>query len=156
MLSQILTRVYKLARVDVFKKLNRERMYQQSKWSPAASGNEGGICVVTLKEGEEGVLERYHEIGAWISYMMSYLREAQDLDAHGDNHKEALAKIRCVTAMGVACLEQHGCPDREESPERRGDHAHPPAEFNKTDVLRTFLSSLIPDCKLKDCPIHGS
>ena len=96
----------KLTRLQVFKKLNHERQYQQERWKDHIDDN---VVVTVLTEKDTVVPEPAHEVGAWISFMETYLQEARNLNAKGE---DALLKIRCVAALGVACLEQHGCPDR--------------------------------------------
>jgi hypothetical protein len=100
----------KMRRIAVFKKINHERMYQQSRWDPKSG--EYGTCVGALTDQSHPVEERYHEVGAWISFMESYLAKARDVNSTSDDLTEALLGIRKVVALGVACLEQHGCPDR--------------------------------------------
>jgi hypothetical protein len=135
----------KLTRNEVFKKINHERVYQQGRWDPKAGENEGGLCQVQLAPGEQAVTERYHEIGAWISFMETYLEEARDINSKSDDHEGALLKIRCVAAMAVACLEQHGCPDR---PEPKSPEIPP--------EVKELLRRLLPDCGDKGCMFHGS
>jgi hypothetical protein len=104
-----------MSRVAVFKKLRDEREYQQSRWDPNgdAANREYGTCLTVLNDlGQFPKLERYHELGAWISFMGTYLEEARDLNSKSDDKDAALLKVRAVGALTVAALEQHGCPDR--------------------------------------------
>lgn len=106
-------RFAKLTRVNVFKKLNHERLYQQSRWPTDVSSVAGeyGVCVTQLNDRDLPTEECYHEVGSWISLMNAYLRKAENAHAIADK-QEALLIIRKVAALGVSCLEQHGCPDR--------------------------------------------
>jgi hypothetical protein len=141
-----LIRQAKMVRTEVFKKINHERLYQQGgRWPLEAGFVEGGICRTSLSASESTTEERYHEIGGWISFMETYLEEARDINSKSDDTQAALLKIRAVAAMAVACLEQHGCPDRPE-----------PKERLITPELREFLKKMIPPCDDKDCPIHRS
>jgi hypothetical protein len=83
---------------DVVGALASERAYQDERWNPATTTSGG-----------------YHEIGAWLTFMRSYLREAEEQISRGAEPEasgEALHTIRKITAMGVACMEQHGAPHR--------------------------------------------
>lgn len=76
-----------------------ERAYQEVRWNPATTSS-GGL----------------HEIGAWLTFMRSYLREAEEQISRGADPQAsdaALNTIRKITAMGVACMEQHGAPMRK-------------------------------------------
>lgn len=134
-------RIAKMSRVAVFKKLRDEREYQQSRWDLNA---ECGTCLTVLNDqGQQPKVERYHELGAWISFMETYLEEARDLNSKGE---DALLKVRAVGALAVAALEQHGCPDRpvpkdEGSPDKPNRNT----EFNETPG----------PCSSPDhCPVH--
>ena len=56
--------------------------------------------------GEEH--DRGHEIGSWLTYMRSYLQEADNAITHRATGKSvAISHIIKVVALGVACLESH-------------------------------------------------
>jgi hypothetical protein len=93
-------------RADVYKAIDGEREYQQ-KWEDAES---------------KGI----HETGAFILFMEHYLQEARRLEStleNGGNGRRiddglpgpegSLDFVRKVTALGVACMEQNGAPERE-------------------------------------------
>ncbi len=93
-------------RADVYKAIDGERSYQK-KWDTAES---------------KGI----HETGAFILFMEHYLKEARRLEStleNGGNGRRiddgiigpegSLDFVRKVTALGVACMEQNGAPERE-------------------------------------------
>jgi hypothetical protein len=102
-MSDTLPGYYKHVRADVYKAIDGERTYQD-KWEDADSRGK-------------------HETGAFILFMEHYLKEARRLEStleNGGNHnwkvngKEgSLDFVRKVTALGVACMEQNGAPERE-------------------------------------------
>lgn len=82
-------------REEVYAVLDGEREYQ-GKWDNAPS-------------------EGLHEVGAFICFMQDYLDEARHQISRGSDPEASLAALhtlRKVTAMGVACMEQHGAPKR--------------------------------------------
>ena len=86
-----------LPRREAYLAIDNERDYQ-GKWDKVAS-------------------EGHHELAAWILFMEDYLTQAREFisrSAAETVNGNVLAKIRCVTAMGVACMEQHGAPLRNE------------------------------------------
>jgi len=85
-------------RVKVYERIDQEREYQETcraacNWQPA--------------EGKPPE--------SFVVYMERYLDRAAEatLLAANKNRPEVLANIRKVVALGVACLEVHGCPQRE-------------------------------------------
>lgn len=95
-------------RADVYAALDSERDYQDQRWGPTES-------------------QGLHSIEEFILYMEDYLAEAKHLlarAAQADAYPAALANMRKVTAMGVACMEQHGAPLRKIQPEWRINEKH--------------------------------
>jgi hypothetical protein len=94
---------YKHVRADVYKAIDGERTYQD-KWEDADSRGK-------------------HETGAFILFMEHYLKEARRLESTLENggncnwkvngKEGSLDFVRKVTALGVACMEQNGAPERE-------------------------------------------
>lgn len=76
----------------VFEAITSEREYQDRKWGTPA--------------------EHPHEVGGWLTLMAVHLRRAQEAWAGANNDVEALASLRKVLAVGVACGEQHGLRGR--------------------------------------------
>jgi len=85
----------KLTREEVFEKLSAERDYQEKRW-------ESGLRERPDKE---------KDIGEWIIYM-EFLLNAAKHQVYFLHSESAMSEIRKMTAVGVACLEIHGCPDR--------------------------------------------
>lgn len=86
-------------RVDVYRAIDGERKYQDSKWNPDTTPSGGN-----------------HPVGSWLTFMDSYLREAQDQISRGADPEAsdaALHTIRKIAAMAVACMEQNGVKYRE-------------------------------------------
>lgn len=86
-------------RVEVYMALDTERNYQESRWNDSTTTSGGR-----------------HSLEEWVLYMDNYLTQAKEQLSR--NAKQvadplALATIRKVTAMGVACMEQLGAPNRE-------------------------------------------
>ncbi len=83
------------SREEVYAAIDSEREYQK-KWDTAESSGK-------------------HEAAAWILFMEQYLQEAREIESKAaaeDVRGKVLSKIRCVAALGVACMEQHGAPKR--------------------------------------------
>ena len=87
---------------QVLKVIVGERIYQDARWNPATTTSGG-----------------FHEVGAWLTFMRSYLREAEDQISRGADpqaSEAALNTVRKIAAMSVACMEQHGAPERKDTP----------------------------------------
>lgn len=69
-----------------------ERNYQDMKWGPIA--------------------DRPREVGTYLTLIRAKLRAAETAFATSDYDDDALEELRKVTALGVACLEQHGAIPR--------------------------------------------
>ncbi len=70
-----------------------ERAYQDAKWGT--------------------VVDRPKQVGSYLTLMRKLLRDAEDVWSTSDNDEGALAELRKVVAVGVACFEQHGVPLRD-------------------------------------------
>lgn len=62
------------------------------------------------------VRQRGHEVGAWLSLMETHIRRASEAWADCSGDYVALAHVRKVVAIGLACGEQHGLPLRQQLP----------------------------------------
>lgn len=86
------------SRLEVYDAIDSERDYQDSLWNPETTPTEG-----------------VHHVASWLTYMRSYLDEAVNQVSRGADPAASVAAlntIRKITAMGVACMEQHGAPQR--------------------------------------------
>ena len=84
---------------EVAAAVSSERAYQDAIWNDDTTTSGG-----------------QHSVAAWVVFMRSYLREADEFVSRHPEPKAselALDTIRKVTAMGFACMEQHGAPMRE-------------------------------------------
>lgn len=83
-----------VTREEVYKAIDGERDYQVTRWTRPTPNR-------TIDE--------------WAMYFEVYSRKLCDLAAvTGDDEQvvEKLNIVRKLTAMGVACMEQHGAPKR--------------------------------------------
>jgi len=83
-------------RQEVYAAIDGERRYQDALWDDYSSPNK-------------------QTVEAWLVYMQDYLTEAMHIISRGADSTakpKALASIRKITAMGVACMEQNGAPER--------------------------------------------
>lgn len=86
------------ARHAVYAAIDDERAYQDTIWNDHTTTS-GGL----------------HSFEEWITYMEDYLAEAKHIlsrKCKQDADQTAAHIMRKVTAMGVACMEQHGAPWR--------------------------------------------
>ena len=88
----------KMERTDVYKRLDTERDYQDLRWS--------------TRRDENGTPDAEKPPAEWINYMEYHLAAAKEAVYHLKT-EEALAQVRKVAALGVRCLELHGCPERK-------------------------------------------
>lgn len=91
-----------MKRAEVYSAIDGERDYQLLQWGKAGL-NRGG-------PGGDGDVA--HEVGAWLTFMRHYMNLADTATATSHDDTPCLHMIRKVVALGVACLEQHGCPRR--------------------------------------------
>jgi len=83
------------SRRAVYAAIDSERNYQDERWG-----------------------DRSHSVTEYILYMEHYLQEARRLASTTDlsvaiRHDLVMDFIRKVTALGVVCMEENGCPHRE-------------------------------------------
>lgn len=83
----------RLIREDVYYIIDGERDYQDSKWGPQHDSR--------------------HEVEAYVLYMENYLSEARKNLSTNGGVELGLDTLRKVVALGVACFEQHGVPERK-------------------------------------------
>lgn len=85
----------------VYEAVDSERLFQDSKWGT--------------------ISQHPHEVGGWITLMRKLLHDAEEAWSESAGDRGALAEIRKVIAVGVACCEQHGV-------ESRSKFTEPPVE----------------------------
>jgi len=62
--------------------------------------------------GKKSAVDPSRTVAAEILMMDKYIHDAQAAWAHGATDEKALDAIRKVVAMGIRCLQFHGCPER--------------------------------------------
>ncbi len=78
---------------NVFSAILRERAYQDEKW---------------------GTIEEHpHTVGEWLLIIEAELQEAKQGWVKGRGDVDALREILQVSAVAVACMEQHGVIERQ-------------------------------------------
>lgn len=92
----------KLTRQEVYSLIDGERDYQD---------------YLAVKSGTELDSVRPHSTEEFVLYMEDYLSECKTILSRTWTKDrvappEALAALRKVTTLGVACMEQHGAPPR--------------------------------------------
>ncbi len=100
-----------MLRSEVFEALNAERQHQAKRWPVSFRYNP---WVSQEMPGAPLVNERAHEVSSWLSFIEVYLNRAKVAFACGGDHWEGLGNVRKAIALGVALLEQHGCPTRQD------------------------------------------
>jgi hypothetical protein len=79
----------------VYEAIDGERDYQDERW--------GG-------SGTHGV----HSVTEFLTYIQDYTNEALHIESREeDANQKALHIVRKIAALGVACMEQHGAPNRQ-------------------------------------------
>lgn len=81
-----------MLRSEVYNIIDTERDYQNKKWTDN------------------------HSVEEYLFYIEDYLNEARHLLSRNNSRivkENALEIVRKITALGVSCLEEHGCKKRE-------------------------------------------
>lgn len=86
-----------MERNDVYNHVNNEREYQELRWN-----TENKLDITPDSE---------KPIAEWINYIEYHISKAKE-SIYYLNEEQALAEIRKITALGIACMEIHGCPQR--------------------------------------------
>jgi hypothetical protein len=87
-----------LNREEVYKALDSERDYQDLRWNEKTTSTKGK-----------------HSVAEFVLFMEDYLAEARKFlsrNPEPEASELALANVRKIAAMGVACMEQNGAPMR--------------------------------------------
>lgn len=79
-------------RVHIFDVIDSERKYQDQKWGT--------------------IQEHPHEVGGWLTILRVHLAKAEAEWASSRGDQNALDELRKLLAVGMACAEQHGLPER--------------------------------------------
>ena len=85
-------------RAEIYAAIDGERDYQDRRWAPEETSTGGR-----------------HSVAEFAIFIDDYLREMKtqlSRNAEPGASARALETLRKITAMGVACMEQHGAPRR--------------------------------------------
>jgi hypothetical protein len=88
-----------MERTEIYSVLDGERAYQETRWN----------CNTTSTCGKHSVTE-------FLVFIQDYVNEAlHTMSRNPDPYatETCLHSLRKITALGVACMEQHGVPRRE-------------------------------------------
>jgi hypothetical protein len=88
------------ARSEVYKAIDTERDYQDAKWGPTESAG-------------------LHSITEFLVFIRDYTEEALHIESRESMRTadpKALEIMRKVAGLAVACMEQHGAPERYNGP----------------------------------------
>lgn len=86
-------------REEVYKAVDSERDYQDSKWGNTLSGDRPG-------NGERTVDE-------FSLYIAGYTNDLVQNASHFAKTEDKLNIIRKIAGLCIACMEQHGAPERK-------------------------------------------
>jgi hypothetical protein len=87
-------------RTEVYHAIDTERDYQDAKWGPTESTG-------------------LHSITEFLVFIRDYTNEALHIESRESMttaDPKALDAIRKVAGLAVACMEQHGAPERSTGP----------------------------------------
>jgi hypothetical protein len=88
----------RLTRPEVYKLIDGEREYQDKRWNSNTTTSQG-----------------WHSPQEWLTFIQDYTQEALHIgcrEADQVAYNKQLAIIRKIAGMSVACMEQHGAPER--------------------------------------------
>lgn len=88
----------KTTREEVYRAIDTERTYQDSKWGNTLSGNRPGDGSRTTDE--------------FALYILGYSHKLLDNASTFANTEDKLEIVRKIAGLCVACMEQHGAPKR--------------------------------------------
>lgn len=98
------------SRAHVFRAIDSERDYQDSRWGRVDKIVPGAPPITGSSTQGEGVGNR--SIDEFALYIFGYANDLMQLASHTNAPKPKLDFVRKVTALGIACMEQHGAPFR--------------------------------------------
>lgn len=91
-----------MKRENVYKLIDSERDYQDSRWDDH----------LETRSGKNDILDRDKSIAEWLTYIEFHLAEAKH-SVYALESKRAKESIRKIAALAVACLENNECPARK-------------------------------------------
>lgn len=93
-----------MRRKYIYEIIDGERSYQEQVW-----GANGSKRTSQTNNSDPSK----HDIGSWIVFMDYYLDLAKKEISTTDKETQVLDILRKVVALGIACFEQHGVPERK-------------------------------------------
>ncbi len=90
-------------RSEVYAAIDSERAYQDGLWGNTLSGDRPAT---ELQPGGTRTTDEFS------LYIIGYANDLLVQGSHFANEKVKLDIIRKITGLGVACMEQHGAPQR--------------------------------------------
>lgn len=90
-----------MTKEEVYKVIETERDYQDSKWGETASSGNLGQGNRTIDE--------------FSLYVAGYANDLVQITSHSGDPNAKLDVMRKIAALCVACFEQHGCPERKKT-----------------------------------------
>lgn len=79
-------------RNDVYVSLDTEREYQIKRWGVETQASQ--------------------PVASYLTFIQHYMNEATREITKNPDNRFVMETIRKITALGVACMEQHGAPQR--------------------------------------------
>lgn len=89
----------KITREEVYKIIDSEREYQDSKWGTTLSGGRPG--------------DGWRSVDEFVTYIVGYSNELLQVASHYGDTQAKLELVRKIAGLTVACMEQHGAPPRK-------------------------------------------
>jgi len=91
-----------MKRKDVYKLIDGERDYQDSRWNNDEE----------TRSGKSDILDENKSLAEWLIYIEFHLNEAKH-GVYALEPKQAKHSIRKLAALAVACMENNDCPPRK-------------------------------------------
>lgn len=91
-----------MKRKDVYKLIDGERDYQDSRWDNNKE----------QRSGKDDILDRDKSLAEWLIYLEFHLNEAKHY-VYALEPKRAKESIRKIAGLTVACMEHNDCPPRK-------------------------------------------
>jgi D-aminopeptidase len=91
-----------MERKEVYRLIDGERDYQDSRWDNHAE----------TRAGKSDTLDENKSVAEWLNYLEFHLNEAKHA-VYALEPKKATASIRKIAALAVRAMEIHGAPERK-------------------------------------------
>ncbi|MFA5152768.1 MAG: hypothetical protein WC554_09430 [Clostridia bacterium] len=91
-----------MKRKDVYKLIDSERNYQESRWDSHTE----------KRSGKSDILDQDKSLAEWLNYIEFHLNEAKH-GVYALEPKKTKESIRKIAALAVACMEHNDCPPRK-------------------------------------------